>query len=82
MFFVEFFNSFKMVFGDPTFLKHLTNYTLRLEKISLVYGFMLICIKINRYNEKKSVGKMVFFWIVFSVLPGKYNFYEKYTMYP
>ncbi len=39
----------------------------------IIYGFMLmspICIKINRYNEKKSVGKMVFFGIVFSVLPG------------
>ncbi len=29
-----------------------------------------ICIKINTNNEKKSVGKMVFFGIVFSVLPG------------
>ncbi len=29
-----------------------------------------ICIEINRYNEKNSVGKKVFFGIVFSVLPG------------
>ena len=30
-----------------------------------------ICIKINRYNEKKVLEKWYFFWIVFSVLPGK-----------
>ncbi len=30
-----------------------------------------ICVKLSTYNEKKSVGEMVFLEIVFSVLPGK-----------
>ncbi len=56
----------------------LSNHTLLLEKISFenmqimlrYYKVMVmrpICIKINAYNEKKIVGKMAFFGIVFAL---------------
>ncbi len=60
--FVEFFNSFKMVLGDPTFSKHLTNRTLELLRVHiLLTGYPLTKTKIVKIGPLEAKICPLFF---------------------